>query len=1370
MIKKIILITLFIFSNNVNATTYFISTTGSDSHTGNSESQAWATFSHAIAAINAGDILVILSGTYNQSIVISKSGSYGSVITIGSQTDGAAIIDGQNTRQPLSISGNYITFEGTVFKNSAGNVVDIEGNHNILRRCSAYNADTNGNNHRFCITGDYNLLEDCAAGGTGRYCYLNYNCQNNTLRRCFGKWGSHSAGSPRAVFCNYGAENILMENCIGLDVYPHINTTLEYYGVYQTWADYNDHPTNNCRYYGCVFYNNLQGGVICANTSGPHTEFVDCVIFDHDLTDSFGAHSSDECGYGIASASQTQMIVRNCTFVNNSNTALMYQGSEPITNCLFVQNGYAISGTTTHQYCDFWQNTTNGTSIGATDKQVDPEFKFGSYINIPDDSPLKGAGLDGKDIGANVSYRYEDGVLTDELLWPWPMQARILAELDYSVIDSLSYPSISQQPFDRFNPPYPRVFTFDFGVAPPSWYAKFDVAVCDQDFAKIKAINPNTICLKRRDWNVWETDGTCPAEWFLRGTTMRLRNGEAHYDSVEAYNGEAYINISDYCPTAIKGSGNWRYNDYMTDYVLDLVDNPNVDGFMSQGVYDCPRVSDFDMDNNHVNDGSSWGKTNWLAGINTTVTPLYEQMSADGKVLILNSGGLYMPIEWDQSNGAMDEHTHLPETDPAWNRSTMQEWMATAPEPHFLLEDCESEYKDDFREMRYMLTETLLGDGFFSFCEKRGDFNEHWFKRYYDEYDLNLGYPTSDAEELDNGCWVRFFDNGVSIVNTTGDYKTVTDANLQTSSYYHGKYHRFEGGQDPDMNDGTEFSTITLFGDDAGGTTGDGIILVREAQTVISDIVIDNCDAATSPGSVTATFTGTWVHDDEMGTCKDCSGGDDFYRMAYRGGTNGVYDYSYTQKGYGQNTATYKPTISVAGYYEVSEWHGWEGEKDGVNTPSGFTESTNTPYTLTYSGSATTSGTINQSINYGQWNSLGTYYFDKGTTGKIVINNNANGEVIADAFQWVFKGKEIDLVLPNSPRSLTLASRTEHTINLSWTQPLAASDGDIASSYKIYRDGNLVGNSVSTSYSSTGLLENQTYSYSVYAVDNVGNVSSSSATGSFATLQDATAPTIISVQATNPTHVKIVFSEPLESASATNKNNYTINNSITVSTATLDNSKEVVLLTNNHVIGTTYTLIVSNVRDIASMPNTIGTNTNNYVGVGDSIRIAISADNDYELFVNGDSVGAETGDEWETAELYSVPSIAGDNIIAVKGIDVGGPGGLVAEVEFNGEHFVTNTTSWRVSTTEQTGWKELTFDDAAWDNATSIGLHGEGLPWSLYRNVDGISTSSGVEWIWSSDNEDDNTVYFRFIPGVDNPLPPDEPPKPPTNMIITVDN
>ena len=47
--------------------------------------------------------------------------------------------------------------------------------------------------------------------------------------------------------------------------------------------------------------------------------------------------------------------------------------------------------------------------------------------------PLRGKGDHGKDIGAEVLLRYKDGIVTQEPLWPWPMEDRILNETGISV-------------------------------------------------------------------------------------------------------------------------------------------------------------------------------------------------------------------------------------------------------------------------------------------------------------------------------------------------------------------------------------------------------------------------------------------------------------------------------------------------------------------------------------------------------------------------------------------------------------------------------------------------------------------------------------------------------------------------------------------------------------------------------------------------------------------------------------------------------------------------------------------------------------------------------------------------------------------------
>lgn len=905
-------------------------------------------------------------------------------------------------------------------------------------------------------------------------------------------------------------------------------------------------------------------------------------------------------------------------------------------------------------------------------------------------------------------------------------QSKILSAI---LLLILVYPAIAQKDHR-----YPRLSNFHFGKAPAEWYAKFDVIVCNESYDKIKAINPNVLTFTSRDWNVWEVGDAAPEEWFVRDSQKN-----------KVWVGYGYLmDISNYCGRSA-AYGNKKYNEYLIESTIEQASNPMFDGFFCQGVWDHPYgTQNVDLDKNGVNDwtehGRDWLEDVWLAGIHKTVTAVRAQFQVSKKLLILNTGRFH-DFEWENSNGLMLEHDHTP-FHFSFFKQMYDRWMGTAPTPHVLFLDNESESDDDYRDMRYLLTTSLLGDGYFSFTDKGS--GEHAYKKYYDEYDVDLGYPTSTGLELSNGCWIRFFDKGVSICNPTGANQTVTDTDLRRFSQYAGPYFRFEGSQDHEMNNGTQFNQLALSGlPGENGTFGDGIILLTEPKVVIADIIIDDSDAATSPGSDPAKLVGSWNLED--------GSGDDFFQMNFKPWSN-IYRCAHSQSGRGENTATYTPAISVTGIYEIFEWHGWRG-----SSPDDIREATNVPYVITHTGGRTTTGTINQSINYGKWNSLGTFYLDKGKSCNIQITNNANGLVIADAFKFVFKEKELDSVLPNEPRELRCDNKTENSLSLTWLAPLPASDNDIASSYEVYRDNSRIASTATTAYLDAGLSENRSYSYSIYAIDNVGNKSASAATGNYSTLADIASPVIKTANAIDLTTVEIVFSEALDRASAESIGNFSINNNITINSANLlDDQKTVRLKTSSHVIGETYKIVVNNIKDRAQSPNFITPNSSaTYLGNGGPISIVISVDDGYKLYVNGNSVGA--GNEWETSQKYLVPSVAGKNIIAVKCHDQGERAGLIAEIDYNGKHYVSNG-SWRVSKTEKAGWEKINFNDGDWQDATSWGVHGSAMPWAQYRNVPGIAVNTNVYWIWSADNLNDDEVYLRLtISANDDTKPPESP-------------
>ncbi|HDQ44369.1 MAG TPA: T9SS type A sorting domain-containing protein [bacterium] len=130
-----------------------------------------------------------------------------------------------------------------------------------------------------------------------------------------------------------------------------------------------------------------------------------------------------------------------------------------------------------------------------------------------------------------------------------------------------------------------------------------------------------------------------------------------------------------------------------------------------------------------------------------------------------------------------------------------------------------------------------------------------------------------------------------------------------------------------------------------------------------------------------------------------------------------------------------------------------------------------------------------------------------------------------------------------------------------------------------------------TQYSVNGLSEDATYYFAVTAYDQYGNESDHSAEVQFALL-DQTPPTLVRAEIFESDQVRLVFSEPIEKTSAEIKTNYKINDgAIVVLGAVLQPDQTTVLVTTTEHPEGTHTITINNIRDLATIPNTIATNT-----------------------------------------------------------------------------------------------------------------------------------------------------------------------------------
>jgi hypothetical protein len=118
--------------------------------------------------------------------------------------------------------------------------------------------------------------------------------------------------------------------------------------------------------------------------------------------------------------------------------------------------------------------------------------------------------------------------------------------------------------------------------------------------------------------------------------------------------------------------------------------------------------------------------------------------------------------------------------------------------------------------------------------------------------------------------------------------------------------------------------------------------------------------------------------------------------------------------------------------------------------------------------------------------------------------------------------------------------------------------------------------------------------------------------------------------------------------------------------------------------------------------------------------IAIDADNEYVLYINGNLIG--TGNNWPTAQswTFTLDEPTSNIVIAVNATNTGGPAGLIASVGFDAELadcdcsttlFYTTDGTWKFNTSVPAGFQQPTFDDSAWKNVVVEGPYGV-APWN----------------------------------------------------------
>jgi len=135
---------------------------------------------------------------------------------------------------------------------------------------------------------------------------------------------------------------------------------------------------------------------------------------------------------------------------------------------------------------------------------------------------------------------------------------------------------------------------------------------------------------------------------------------------------------------------------------------------------------------------------------------------------------------------------------------------------------------------------------------------------------------------------------------------------------------------------------------------------------------------------VEAIIVDSQVHPDSVSRKGDWQWGD--------GGGDWLNSTLWAPMGKGEARLSWRPVLPKSGNYRVSVWFGGDPNADHAS---------NTPFVVHYDGGKK-EHKVDQRGATDKWRELGSYPFKAGSTGYVEVNNNADGNVVADAVKFEY--------------------------------------------------------------------------------------------------------------------------------------------------------------------------------------------------------------------------------------------------------------------------------------------------------------------------------------------------------------------------------
>ena len=415
MTKRVLttLLALLVVSTASAATTHYVSNSSTASSP--CTAQAPCQPSEVWLRVNAGDVVVFKNGVYTGEDYMldppsSRDGTLSLPITVRAETDGGVRIDGEGQWIPVEMYANkYYIIEGFNAHASSGTVYRaISGNHLTFKRCVGWDAaDTNSS---IFVPGNNALVEDCAAFGIARKTYNTHEQDDVTFRRIWGRWEGSTHTGPKIVIDSfYFNSGTRVENAL---------LTWNNGSMPHTW-----HTNDGTNIISGPYTGWQSGNPRGTISQGQIHEGEECVDVKIHGTVSYlkGQTDGDFNAFGESRALVDYKTIRMqpcCLTLENIATWIDPANDQWNSNLGFNLGDGCTAQSPKQLFArDISQVQSSSSNFHADWSQTDVEA-------ATDTAGLGDSIYEGN--GAHICFRYENGATTNEPLWPWPMQQRIL--------------------------------------------------------------------------------------------------------------------------------------------------------------------------------------------------------------------------------------------------------------------------------------------------------------------------------------------------------------------------------------------------------------------------------------------------------------------------------------------------------------------------------------------------------------------------------------------------------------------------------------------------------------------------------------------------------------------------------------------------------------------------------------------------------------------------------------------------------------------------------------------------------------------------------------------------------------------------------